>query len=140
MARQKPNKDQLPLEGSRSTDDTYSDGHPFDQVQYLEAKLILKPDRFTSLKTFHQFGKVVRTTAEKLKVGFVPGVKAQSNVQIREVVFGDTSDFRLYNNSSWCVAGSATKKAFRSAILKSFLSFVTPTNRSRDGCAAPNSG
>ncbi len=58
MARQEPNKDQLRLEGSRSADDTYSDGHPFDQVQYLEAKLILKPDRFTSLKTFHQFGKL----------------------------------------------------------------------------------
>ncbi|HTS58926.1 MAG TPA: hypothetical protein VMH03_15380, partial [Terriglobales bacterium] len=25
---------------------TYADGQPFDQVTYLEAKLILKPDRF----------------------------------------------------------------------------------------------
>ena len=27
----------------------YADGAPLDRVQYLEAKLILKPDRFTSV-------------------------------------------------------------------------------------------
>ena len=27
----------------------YSDSHPLDQIQYLKAKLILKPDRFTSV-------------------------------------------------------------------------------------------
>ena len=26
----------------------YSDGHPLDEAQYLECKLILKPDRFTA--------------------------------------------------------------------------------------------
>ena len=30
----------------------YSDGHPLDEVQYLECKLILKPDRFTAAKAF----------------------------------------------------------------------------------------
>jgi hypothetical protein len=30
----------------------YSDGHPLDEVQYLECKLILKPDRFTAAKVF----------------------------------------------------------------------------------------
>ena len=34
----------------------YSDGHPLDQIHYLEAKLILKPDRFTSVESFRDFG------------------------------------------------------------------------------------
>ena len=29
----------------------YADGAPLDRVQYLEAKLILKPDRFTSVQS-----------------------------------------------------------------------------------------
>ena len=33
-----------------ATVSTYADGRPFDRVQYLEAKLILKPDRFTSCR------------------------------------------------------------------------------------------
>ena len=37
----------------------YSDGHPLDCVQYLEAKLILKPDRFTCVDSFRDFGKLV---------------------------------------------------------------------------------
>jgi hypothetical protein len=32
----------------------YSDGHPLDEVQYLECKLILKPDRFTAAKVFRE--------------------------------------------------------------------------------------
>ena len=36
---------------------TYSDGHPQDVVHYLEAKLILKPDRFTSVDSFRDFGQ-----------------------------------------------------------------------------------
>jgi hypothetical protein len=35
----------------------YTDGTPLDRVQYLEAKLILKPDRFTSVESFRDFGK-----------------------------------------------------------------------------------
>ena len=30
----------------------YSDGHPLDQVHYLECKVILKPERFTSRESF----------------------------------------------------------------------------------------
>ena len=30
----------------------YSDGHPLDEVHYLECKIILKPDRFTSKQGF----------------------------------------------------------------------------------------
>src|SRR5262245_32001105 len=37
----------------------YSDGHPLDRLQYLEVKVILKGDRFTSVETFQQFAKYV---------------------------------------------------------------------------------
>ena len=36
----------------------YSDGHPLDVIQYLEAKLILKPDPFTSVESFREFGRI----------------------------------------------------------------------------------
>ena len=77
----------------------YSDGHPLDCVQYLEAKLILKPDRFISVDSFREFGKLVQRTAKDLKVGFVTDPKVGRRPDIREIVFMDTPDFRLYNNS-----------------------------------------
>ncbi len=43
----------------------YSDGSPLDDVQYLECKLILKPDRFVSAKVFLEYGKLVARTAAK---------------------------------------------------------------------------
>jgi hypothetical protein len=78
---------------------TYADGAPLDQVTYLEAKLILKPDRFTSVQAFRDFGKIVEKTAKQVGVGFVPDVEAGLRPQVREIVFGDTFDFRLYNNA-----------------------------------------
>jgi hypothetical protein len=77
----------------------YGDGHPLDVIQYLEAKLILKPDRLVSLESFREFGKLVARTAKQLeKVDFVPDGKA-SRPTIREIIFFDTSDCRLYNNA-----------------------------------------
>jgi hypothetical protein len=38
---------------------TYSDGSPLDDVQYLECKLILEPDRFVNAKVFFEYGKLV---------------------------------------------------------------------------------
>jgi hypothetical protein len=77
----------------------YSDGHPLDVVQYLEAKLILKPDRFTSVESFRDFGKLVKRTAKSQKVGFTDDPQAGRRPEIREIIFGDTPDSRLYNNS-----------------------------------------
>lgn len=77
----------------------YSDGHPQDVVQYLEAKLILKPDRFVSVESFRDFSKLVQHTAKKLGVGFVADPKAGRRPDIREIIFFDTPDFRLYNNA-----------------------------------------
>ncbi len=77
----------------------YSDGHPLDPVQYLEAKLILKPDRFTSVDSFREFGKLVQRAAKEQKVAFITDPKVGRRPDIREIVFMDTPDFRLYNNA-----------------------------------------
>jgi hypothetical protein len=78
---------------------SYSDGQPLDQVRYLEAKLILKPDRFTSIESFRQFGKLVQRTARSVDVGFIIDPSVGRRPNIREIVFGDTSDRRLYRNA-----------------------------------------
>ena len=49
----------------------YTDGAPLDRVQYLEAKLILKPERFDSVQSFRDFGKLVQRTAKKVGIGFI---------------------------------------------------------------------
>jgi hypothetical protein len=78
----------------------YLDGHPLDEVQYLEAKLILKPEPFTSVDSFREFGWLVSETAEKVKkVAFDFDPKATQDTNVREIVFFDTPDFRLYNNA-----------------------------------------
>jgi hypothetical protein len=77
----------------------YEDGNPFDQIQYLEAKLILKPDRFTSVQSFRDFGALVAATAKKTGVGFIADPDAGRRPEVREIIFLDTQDFRLYNNA-----------------------------------------
>jgi hypothetical protein len=76
----------------------YADDQPLDKITYLEAKLILKPDRFTSVQSFRDFGKIVKKTAKNVGVGFSPDPNADQRPEIREITFGDTPDFRLYNN------------------------------------------
>jgi hypothetical protein len=76
----------------------YSDGSPFDEVQYLECKLILKPEPFTAAKVFFDYGKLVARTAKEFGIVLRDdGVVLKP--QIREVMFLDTADFRLYNHS-----------------------------------------
>jgi len=77
----------------------YSDGHPTDDVHYLECKIILKGDRFTSKKGFVDFAKVVSHAAEKAEIDLSTGHLEGQRPEIREVVFLDTSDFRLYNHA-----------------------------------------
>ena len=78
---------------------TYADGKPLDNITYLEAKLILKPEPFTSVDAFRDFGKLVQTVAKRTGVGFIFDPETSRRPQIREITFGDTSDFRLYNNA-----------------------------------------
>jgi hypothetical protein len=76
----------------------YSDGHPLDEIHYLECKLILKPDRFTAAKTFLEYGALVGNSAKEFGIDLnSKGVLL--NPEIREVLFLDTTNFRLYNNA-----------------------------------------
>jgi hypothetical protein len=84
---------------SKSGAAAYSDGHPLDTIQYLEAKIILKPDRFTSVESFRDFGKLVKRSAKTHKVGFIDDPEAGRRPDIREIIFVDTPDCRLYNNA-----------------------------------------
>ncbi len=77
----------------------YADGLPLRQVKYLECKLILKPNKFTSRKRLLDFAKLLRRPAEEHGIGFSMDAFADAPVQIREVLFVDTRDCRLYNNA-----------------------------------------
>ena len=78
---------------------TYSDGHPLDTVQFLECKVILRPERIRSPKSFLEFGQKVARTAAKHGVGFDTKKVGKHPLRVREVVFLDTRDFRLYNEA-----------------------------------------
>src|SRR6516165_9495400 len=90
-----------PSQSSRIADfkqGQYSDGSPLDEVQYLECKLILKPDRFTAAKVFLEYGKLVAQTAKQFGIDYIDkGLVLKP--RIREVMFLDTADFRLYNHA-----------------------------------------
>jgi hypothetical protein len=88
-----------PLKVAATDPAAYADGAALDKVTYLEAKLILKPDRFTSVQSFRDFGKIVKTTAKNVGVGFIPDPNSERRPEVREITFGDTPDFRLYNNA-----------------------------------------
>jgi hypothetical protein len=88
-----------PRSPSRAPKGTYADGHPLDRIEYVESKIILKPDRFTSRKSFWEFARIVKKVARKAGVGFSSRAFKDERPQIREVVFLDTADFRLYNNA-----------------------------------------
>ena len=77
----------------------YSDGHLLDEVHYLEVKAILKGERFNSVQDFRRFGELVAKTAKKCDVGFDTSEFEGYKPQIREVLFLDTKDFRLYNSA-----------------------------------------
>jgi hypothetical protein len=77
----------------------YADGLPLNEIQYLECKLILRPNHFTSRKSFFDFAKIMRRPAAETKVDFSSEEFIDAPLQIREVLFVDTADFRLYNNA-----------------------------------------
>ena len=41
----------------------YADGLPLHEIHYLECKLILRPNHFTSRKSFFDFAKIMRRPA-----------------------------------------------------------------------------
>jgi len=87
------------VEAAAASAATYADNQPLDRITYLEAKLILKPDRFTSMQSFRDFGKLVKQVAKNTGVEFIADPRTDGRPDIREIIFGDTPDFRLYNNA-----------------------------------------
>src|SRR5215831_14536056 len=79
--------------------ETYSDGHPLDEVHYLECKLILRADHFSSAASFHEYAKLVRQAAEDHGIDFTAEHLKAAKPRTREVIFLDTKDFSLYNNA-----------------------------------------
>jgi len=78
---------------------TYADGMPIHAPEYICCKLILRPNKFHSRQSFFDFGKVFKDPAREHGVKFsLAGFDTQP-VKIREVLFIDTEDFRLYNNA-----------------------------------------
>ena len=43
----------------------YADGMPYDQLGYLECKIILKPNHFTSRSSLFDFGKLLKRPAKE---------------------------------------------------------------------------
>ena len=68
----------------------------------LQCKLILKPDRFTSIHVFKEFAALVQRAAATTGVGYRRTPKSQLRPEVREVLFLDTGDYHLYNNSFIC--------------------------------------
>ena len=77
----------------------YADGMPFHQVEYLCCKLLLRPNKFVSRQSLFDFGKVMRAPAKEHGVKLTSAGFESQPVKIREVLFIDTEDFRLYNNA-----------------------------------------
>jgi hypothetical protein len=77
----------------------YEDGLPFHQVEYLACKMMLKPNHFVSRKSLFSFGDAVKAAAKESGVDFSTKGYRDEPLKIREVLFVDTPDFRLYNNA-----------------------------------------
>jgi hypothetical protein len=77
----------------------YADGIPIHEVEYLSCKLILRPNRFTSRQSLFKFAKVLRAPADQCGVKLSTLDFEDAPLKIREVLFIDTKDFRLYKNA-----------------------------------------
>src|SRR5262249_27142283 len=77
----------------------YSDGHPLHTVQYLQGRIIRKGDRCTAESKFDDFARIVKQAAQNSDVDFSRKGFKDVTPQIREVLFLDTADFRLYNHA-----------------------------------------
>ena len=84
---------------SERQDSLYADGRRCDEIQYLQCKLILKPDRFTSARVFKEFAALVHRAAATTGVGYQHTPKSQQRPEVREVLFLDTGGYHLYNNN-----------------------------------------
>jgi hypothetical protein len=72
---------------------------PLHELQYLECKLILRPNHFTSRQSLFDLTKLLRRPAAEHEIDFSSKGFADAPLQTREVLFLDTADNRLYNNA-----------------------------------------
>jgi len=77
----------------------YADGTPLDELRYLECKLTLRPNHFTSRQSLFDFARLIRRPAARHEIDFSSKGFADAPLQIREVLFMDTADNRLYGNA-----------------------------------------
>ncbi len=77
----------------------YADGMPIHQVQYLCCKLLLRTNKFNSRQCLFDFEKVMRRPSKETGVRYLKYDPDSHPLKIREVLFIDTEDFRLYNNA-----------------------------------------
>jgi hypothetical protein len=94
-----PGTAKLPTWMAEQYGGVYGDGSPYDAVGYLQCKMILKPDRFTSAQVFRDFAHVVKQATEPLGIGFAHPHHIGRRPEVREVLFLDTSHYHLYNNA-----------------------------------------
>jgi len=76
----------------------YADGLPLHELHYVCCKFVLKPNHFRSRKNLFDFCDVLQGPAKEHGATFSVGAYKDEPIQIREVLFIDTPDFRLYNN------------------------------------------
>src|SRR5258708_27998259 len=89
----------LPQWLAERRDGTYADGRRFDELRYLQCKLIVKPDRFTSPRVFKEFAELVRRAADASGVAYHHTPRLHERPQGREGPFLDTGDFPLYDTA-----------------------------------------
>jgi hypothetical protein len=77
----------------------YRDGKPIHELQYLQVKLILRGDHFTSSQSLRDFSTFVAKAAAETGVDFDTRGFKKLKPRIREVLFLDTPDFLLYRNA-----------------------------------------
>src|SRR5262249_29344606 len=107
----------------------YADGLPLNEIQYLECKLILRPNHFTSRKSFFDFAKIMRRPAAETKVDFSSEDFLDAPLQIREVLFVDTADFRFYNNAFILRRRIPYEYGFRGGARNCVLKFRPPNTQ-----------
>ncbi len=78
---------------------TYADGMPLHQPQYLSCKLILHTNKFSSRRSLFDFATVFKEPCKEHGVVFSSDGFESKQERIREVLFVDTEDFRLYNHA-----------------------------------------
>ncbi|MGH7814924.1 MAG: hypothetical protein ACREQI_13090 [Candidatus Binataceae bacterium] len=82
---------------AKAADKFYEPIAPRDPIQFREYKLLLDPARFPDRHSFHKFWKIAHHAAKSLGIKFS---KMDEDIKphIREVVFYDTPQFKLYNH------------------------------------------